>query len=85
MRLERPATSYSQETAHFLLACFNDVLSEQSADYSSAISQEPGSSAEFRKYYVDKLKGVCLLIKYFSPIHIYLFLSFRYQINTMKN
>jgi len=58
MYLESPSTSSSQTTAHVILACFNDVLSEKSVDSTLAIANIEAGSSEFRKYYVDKLKKV---------------------------
>ncbi len=57
---ERPSTGSSQSTVHVILSCFNDILTEKTTESNLAISKE-GSSAGFRKYYVDKLKKVCLI------------------------
>ena len=68
MHLERPSTGSSQTTAHVILACFNDVLAEKSLDSKDinnlSISNilESGSTLEFRKYYVDRLKGVSNMV-----------------------
>ena len=89
MYLERPSTSSSQKTAHIIVSCFSDVLSEKLVDSTLAIANIESGSSEFRKYYVEKLKKVFGDEQYFAfttmvYIYIYIYL-FRSQTIMMSN